>query len=71
MKFELSKKEKEICRYILEINGRVSRDEIAERFKVTVFTAFTHLNNIYTKLAVHSKSELVYQLLTDKTLLEE
>lgn len=70
MKFDLSKKEKEICKFILDSSGRVSRTEMAKHFNISRTTAAAHINNIYVKLAVNSKSELVYKILTDERILK-
>jgi ATP/maltotriose-dependent transcriptional regulator MalT len=47
---------------VLELIARgFSYAEIAKLRFVTVHTVQTHIKNLYAKLAVHSKSEAVYE----------
>jgi ATP/maltotriose-dependent transcriptional regulator MalT len=55
-RFGLSKREQEVLRLLAE--GR-SNPEIAERLFISVRTVQTHTENIYAKLAVHTRAEAV------------
>jgi DNA-binding CsgD family transcriptional regulator len=55
----LSTRETELCLALLD---GASRGEIAERMGVSATTAITHTRNLYTKLDVHNRMELVEKL---------
>jgi DNA-binding CsgD family transcriptional regulator len=57
----LSARETELCLALLD---SASRSEIAERMGISETTAITHTRNLYNKLDVHSRMELVQKLQT-------
>lgn len=59
----LSRREKEILPYLLEGN---TNKAMAEKFSISENTVKTHIKNIYSKLEVRSRNELLH-LFLDKT----
>jgi len=53
---ELSEKEKEV---VVGLVDGLSYKMIADRMKITIETVRTHIKNIYKKLHVHSKAEVI------------
>lgn len=58
--FNLSPREKEILDFIIQSN---TNQQIAEKLFISKHTVNTHLRNIYEKLQVHSRAELVSKVL--------
>lgn len=58
--FRLSPREKEILDYIVRAS---TNQQIAEKLFLSKHTVDTHLRNIYEKLQVHSRAELVSKVL--------
>lgn len=62
--FNITDREQEVMNLILK--GFLTEKEIAERLIISTTTAKTHFNNIFQKLKVHSKTELVSFLYEEK-----
>ena len=60
---QLTQKESEIVRYI---QAGKTNQEIADELFISVSTVKTHVNNIYKKLHIKSRKELITQVLTKK-----
>lgn len=60
----LSPREIEYCKHFIECKG--DKRKIAEKMKISVFTAERHLHNIFVKLLVNDKTELMYYLFTQQ-----
>ena len=58
---QLSIREKEVIELVKE--GIFSNEKIAEKLNIKRTTVHTHFKNIYKKIDVHSKNELIYLLL--------
>lgn len=59
----LTKREMEIIELVCQ---GLTYKQIADRMYITSFTVNQHLKKVYVKLNVHSKSELISKVLTDK-----
>lgn len=59
----LTKRETEIIELVCQ---GLTYKQIAERMFITSFTVNQHLKKVYMKMNVHSKSELISKVLTDK-----
>lgn len=59
----LTKREMEIIELVCQ---GLSYKQIAEKMYITSFTVNQHLKKVYAKMKVHSKSELISKVLTDK-----
>lgn len=63
---DLSKREVEVCQWFLESKGLYNPSAyIAEKMGIQRCTVNTHFNNIFQKLLISSKQELLYYLLTN------
>lgn len=68
----LTNKELEVCECFLATKGQRSYiKDITNKMFITEKTFKTHLANIYLKLLIGTKTELMYLLLTNKKALEE
>jgi len=63
--FELTKQEKKIFDLIV-LEGYLTRKKLAKKLTIELCTISQHLESIYSKLDVHSMSELVYNYYTGK-----
>ena len=63
--FELTKQEKKVFDLIV-LEGYLTRKKLAEKLTIEVSTLCQHLDNLYSKLDVHSMAELVYNYYTGK-----
>lgn len=63
--FELTKQEKKIFDLIV-LEGILTRKKLAEKLTISMSTACQHLDSLYSKLDVHSMTELVYNYYTGK-----
>lgn len=61
---DLSPKEIEVCKMVLKFEGKATNKEIADAMTLSTSTIMTHFNNIYQKLLISSKTELIYYLMT-------
>jgi len=59
----LTKREVEIIELVCQ---GLTYKQIADRMYITSFTVNQHLKKVYAKMKVHSKSELISKVLTDK-----
>lgn len=61
----LTKREEEIVLLIFE--GKTNK-EIAKKLYLSISTVKTNIENIYQKLSVHSKAELIIELIKKKLI---
>ena len=61
--FKLTKQEKKIFDLIV-LEGYLTRKKLAEKLTIEISTLCRHLDNLYSKVDVHSMVELVYNYYT-------
>lgn len=66
MEIKLSNKEQEYCKWFVVFKG--DSKKISKQMKVTITTEARHRSNIYNKLTLFNKWELMYYLLKNNPI---